>query len=70
MQFCSGTSTDLISVSKLKTIGFKTSFVDEEGPVVIRRRAANEMCCVGVEVNELFLIIVEEFLNLVHRDGR
>ena len=70
VKFCPGASTDLISVSKMKAIGFKISFGDEKGPVFIRHRATNEICCVGVEVNELFLITVEDFLNLVYRDGR
>ena len=61
---------DLIYVSKLKAIGIKISFGDEEGPVVIRRWTTNEICCNEIEVSELFWVTVEYFLNLLPWDIR
>ena len=46
VKFWPAALTDLITVSKLKAIGFKISFGDEKGPVVICRQATNEICFV------------------------
>ena len=62
VKFCTGASMDLISISKLTAIGFKISFGDEEKAVDIHCRSTNEICCTGVEINQLYWITVESFL--------
>ena len=54
VKFCERATTDLIAVSKLGQIGFKTSFDDAEGPVVIRRRSTGNVVCIGVQMNDLY----------------
>ena len=42
VKFCPGASTDLVSVSKLKAIGLKISFGDEDGPARFRLRGLDD----------------------------
>ena len=68
VKYCSDATTDLISISKLGEIGFRVSFEDEEGPVVIRRKSNNAIECIGTKENGLYWITEEQFLYLAHVD--
>ena len=70
VKFCERATTDLIAVSKLGQIGFKTSFDDAEGPVVIRRRSTGNVVCIGVQMNDLYWITEDQFMDIACIDGK
>ena len=49
VKYCPGATIDLILISKMGEIGFRVSFEDEEGPVVIRRKSDNAIECIGTK---------------------
>ena len=64
--YCPDATTDLISISKLGEIGFRVSFEDKEGSVVIRRKFYNVIECIGIKENGHYWITEEQFLYLAH----
>ena len=70
VKFCERATTDLIAVSKLGQIGFKTSFDDAEGPVVIRRRSTGNVVCIGVQMNDPYWITEDQFMDIAYNDGK
>ena len=68
VKYCRDATTHLISFSKLGEIGFRVSFEDEEGQVVIRRKSDNAIEYIGIKENKIYWITEKQFLYLAHVD--
>ena len=68
VKYCPDEATDFISIIKLGEIGFRISFEDEQGPVVIRRKSDNVIECIESKQNGLYWITEEQLLYFAHVD--